>query len=195
MNIVDVGYRSTHYYVLSDGGKPRLLIDAGWAGTLPEFQRQFKRVGIALGDVKHVLCTHYHPDHAGLAQDLKRMGATLIVVDIQLPAIPLLKGYVKPSDHYTEITLKDNLVIRVAESRALLKRIGIDGEIAATPGHSDDSVSLLLDTGEAFTGDLTHPSLADDVSLASWAKLRALGAKTVYPGHGPTGMALMGDGE
>lgn len=189
MNILNVGYRSTNYYVLADS-KPRLLVDAGWAGTLPEFQHQFKRLGIALGDVKHVLCTHYHPDHAGLAQELKRLGCTLIVVDIQLPAIPLLKEYVKPRDNYVEIGLKDNLVVSLADSHALLKRLGIDGEIVATPGHSDDSVSLLLASGEAFTGDLTPPGMGDDIVLASWRTLRELGAKTVYPGHGPAGMAM-----
>jgi glyoxylase-like metal-dependent hydrolase (beta-lactamase superfamily II) len=189
VNILNVGYRSTNYYVLADS-QPRLLVDAGWAGTLPQFQHQFKRVGIRLSDVKHVLCTHYHPDHAGLAQALKRLGCTLVVVDIQLLAIPLLKGQVKPSDHDVEIDLKDNLVVSLADSRALLKRIGIDGEIVATPGHSDDSVSLVLDSGEAFTGDLTHPSMADDVARASWAALREKGAKTVYPGHGHTGQPI-----
>jgi ribonuclease/clavin/mitogillin len=189
VNILNVGYRSTNYCVLADRA-PRLLVDAGWAGTLPEFQHQFKRVGISLGDVKHFLCTHYHPDHAGLAQELKRFGCKLIVVDVQLPAIPLLKEQMKPRDNYVEIDLKDNLVVTLADSRALLKRLGIDGQIVATPGHSDDSVSLLLDSGEAFTGDLTHPSMADDVSLESWRTLRSRCAKTVYPGHGPTGLPL-----
>jgi glyoxylase-like metal-dependent hydrolase (beta-lactamase superfamily II) len=189
VNILNVGYSSTNYYVLADS-VPRLLVDVGWSGTLAQMQHQCKRTGIELGDVKHFVCTHYHPDHAGLTQELKRLGCKLIVVDIQLTAIPLLKEHMKPRDHYVEIDLKDNLVVSLAESRALLKRLGIDGQIIATPGHSDDSVSLVLDEGVAFTGDLTHPSMANDDALASWAKLRALGVKKVYPGHGPTGLPL-----
>jgi endoribonuclease LACTB2 len=58
-----------------------------------------------------------------------------------------------------------------------------------TPGHSDDSVSLLLDDGSAFTGDLTPPELTEernaDVAAASWRLLRRPGAVRVYPGHGP----------
>jgi ribonuclease/clavin/mitogillin len=189
VNILNVGYSSTNYYVLAES-KPRLLIDVGWSGTLPILQHECKRKSIALADIKHLLCTHYHPDHAGLAQELKRLGCTLIVVDIQLAAIPLLKGKMKPRDNYVEIELKDNLVVSVLESRALLARLGIDGEIVATPGHSDDSVSLVLDKGAAFTGDLTHPSMADGDALASWEKLRGLGAKTVYPGHGPAGLPM-----
>ncbi|KPL22181.1 MAG: hypothetical protein AMJ93_07805 [Anaerolineae bacterium SM23_84] len=59
----------------------------------------------------------------------------------------------------------------------------------ALPGHSDDSVSLLLDDGSAFTGDLTPPQsvgLEDaEVVSASWRLLRERGATRVYPGHGP----------
>ena len=36
MNIVNVGYDSTNYYVLSDS-RPKLLIDVGWPGTLPKY--------------------------------------------------------------------------------------------------------------------------------------------------------------
>jgi len=32
VNILNVGYSSTNYYVLADS-KPHLLIDLGWSGT------------------------------------------------------------------------------------------------------------------------------------------------------------------
>ncbi|HKZ84113.1 MAG TPA: hypothetical protein VJ793_10710 [Anaerolineae bacterium] len=58
-----------------------------------------------------------------------------------------------------------------------------------TPGHSDDSVSLLLDDGSVFTGDLTPAGFAgeDDAAAvsASWRLLREHGATRMYPGHGP----------
>jgi glyoxylase-like metal-dependent hydrolase (beta-lactamase superfamily II) len=136
------------------------------------------------------LATHYHPDHAGLAQELKNLGLKLIVVALQVPAIPILKTHMKPSYNYFEISLKDNLVITLAESRAFLAKLGIQGEIIATPGHSDDSVTLITDEGAAFTGDLTPPLMAgeDNVQIiqASWDAIRARGAKTGYPGHGPS---------
>lgn len=188
MNIVNVGYDSTNYYVLADH-RPRLLIDVGWPGTMPKLQNQCKQKGIALADIPYFLCTHYHPDHAGLVQELKREGCKLIVVDMQVSAIPVLKTYMKPQYHYVEIELKDNVVITLEESRTSLSQVGVAGEIIATPGHSDDSVSLVLDDGTAFTGDLTHPLMAtdapDDPIRQNWDKLRAMGVKTVYPGHGP----------
>ncbi len=188
MNILNVGYDSTNYYILADS-RPRLLIDIGFPGTLPELQHQLKRTDIQLADIKHLLATHYHPDHAGLAQELKRIGIQLIVVDLQLPAIPVMKTHMKPSNNYVEIDLKDNIVITLADSRAFLAKLGIQGEIIATPGHSDDSITLITDDGAAFTGDLTHPLMAGEGNALtiqnSWDAIRAHGARTSYPGHGP----------
>jgi endoribonuclease LACTB2 len=188
VNIVNVGYRSTNYYVLANSN-PKLLIDAGWPGTLPTMQHTCSRAGIRLVDIPYQLVTHYHPDHAGLAQELKHLGVQLIIVDTQLAGIPLLSTYVKPQDNYTDIELVGNIVLSAVESRAFLAGIGIQGEIIGTPGHSDDSVTLILDDGLAFTGDLTSPLAVPedpaDLAYQSWEAIRAKGVKTIYPGHGP----------
>jgi len=186
--IVNVGYRSTNYWVISSGTS-RLLLDLGWPGTMGTMRANLERMGVPLKEIRYGLATHYHPDHAGLAQDLKLAGVPLLVLDAQLSAIPRMKSWTKPVDHYADIAMHDNIVISFAESRALLGRNGIAGEILHTPGHSGDSVSLLLDDGSVFTGDLTHPSLAGEedgkVVAASWRLLRERGATRVYPGHGP----------
>jgi ribonuclease/clavin/mitogillin len=188
MNVVNVGYDSTNYYVLADS-RPRLMVDVGWPGTLPKLQHACKRMSVDLADIQHILLTHYHPDHAGLAQELKNTGVKLIVLENQHAAIPLLRSYMKQENHYVEIELRDNLSLTIDDSRTFLAGLGIQGEIIATPGHSDDSVTLILDEGAAFTGDLTHPLMltgdADDPSRQSWAKIRARNVKTVYAGHGP----------
>ncbi len=66
VNIVNVGYDSTNYYVLAHIS-PALLIDVGFPQTLPKLQHTSKRAGIDLPRIPFLLCTHYHPDHAGLA--------------------------------------------------------------------------------------------------------------------------------
>jgi ribonuclease/clavin/mitogillin len=120
---------------------------------------------------------------------LKRLGIKLLVLENQIAAIPVLKTYMKPENHYVDIEPADNITLTLNDSPTFLSRIGIQGEIIATPGHSDDSVTLILDDGSAFTGDLTHPMMvADDPSNPashSWNTIRSLGAKTIYPGHGP----------
>lgn len=186
--IVNVGYRSTNYFVVANG-RTRLLIDLGWPGTLAQLTASLKQKGLALSDITHGLATHYHPDHAGLAEELKRAGMQLWILDVQVAAVPLMRGYVKATDGYTDIKIEDSRVVSLAESRASLKTIGLAGEIIATPGHSDDSVTLVLDTGEAFTGDLGLAELATDetreIVAASWEAIRRRGATTIYPGHGP----------
>ncbi len=186
VTIINVGYRSTNYWVVS-AGVSRLLIDLGWPGTLGAMRANLKRMGVPLNEICYGLATHYHIDHAGLAQELKQLGVPLLVLETQGAAIPLMKRWTKPQDQYVDITLHDNITISFAESRALLERIGIGGEIVSTPGHSNDSVSLLLDDGSVFTGDLTPLAGKDEAGIveASWRLLREKGASRIYPGHGP----------
>jgi Zn-dependent hydrolases, including glyoxylases len=188
VTVVNVGFRSTNFWVVS-AGKSRLLVDLGWPGMYSTLKANLGRMGVPLSDLRYGLATHYHIDHAGAAEDLKRAGVPLLVLENQVDAIPLMKSHTKPTDNYTDITTRDNIVISFAESRALLETLGIAGEILPTPGHSDDSVSLLLDDGSVFTGDLTHLAFVteDQAELvaASWQLLRDRGATTVYPGHGP----------
>jgi ribonuclease/clavin/mitogillin len=188
ITIVNVGYRSTNYWVVS-AGRSRLLVDLGWPGSMGRMLANLKRMDVPLEELRVGLATHYHIDHAGLAQELKVAGVPLLVLDVQASAIPLMKRWTKPQDNYVEITTYDNVTISPAESRPLLEEMGIPGEIVHTPGHSDDSVSLLLDNGAVFTGDLTPPAyvgLEDpEVVAASWRKLREKGARRIYPGHGP----------
>jgi glyoxylase-like metal-dependent hydrolase (beta-lactamase superfamily II) len=186
--IVNVGYRSTNLWVVS-AGTSRLLIDLGWPGTMATLRATLARKDIPLSELRAAVATHYHIDHAGLAQDLKLAGVPLLVADVQLAWIPRMADHIKPADHFTPISLHDNTVITLNESRDVLHRLGIGGELLHTPGHSADSVSLLLDDGSAFTGDLTPPRYMTEAdsaaTLGSWSLLRQRGATTVYPGHGP----------
>ncbi len=185
VTIVNVGYRSTNYWVIS-AGVSRLLVDIGWPGTLGTLKANLRRMDIPLHEIRYALATHFHIDHAGLAEELKREGIPLLVMDVQVDAIPMMKAWAKPGDHYVDISMDGNIILSFGESRYFLSQIGIAGEILHTPGHTDHCVSLLLDDGSAFTGDLPAEKLAFDnpTALASWEILRAKGASRVYPGHG-----------
>lgn len=197
LSIVNVGYRSTNYWVVSNGVS-RILFDVGWPGLFGTLKANIERMDIKLREIKYALASHYHIDHAGAAQELKQAGVPLLVMETQTAWVPRMKRWTKPQDNYLEITPNGNVEITFSESRAFLGRIGIAGQIIPTPGHSDDSVSLVLDDGSAFTGDLTRPEFisvenAEQVH-ASWARLREAGARVVYPGHGPAYEMTMEDG-
>ncbi len=187
ITITNIGYLSTNYWVIS-AGRSRLLVDLGYPGTMGMLRSRLNHMDIPINEIRYALATHYHIDHAGLAQELKLAGVQLIVLENQLAAIPLMKGFTKPQDHYLEISLDGNLTIPFTHSRGVLAEIGLAGEILPTPGHSTDSVSLLLDDGSAFTGDLTPFEFAwgdaAEQVKSSWELLRQHGARRVYPGHG-----------
>ena len=76
--------------------------------------------------------------------------------------------------------------MNTSDSRALLASIGIHGEVIQTPGHSDDSVSLVTDSHDAMIGDLYPVSqiMPDDTkSHQSWRKIRELGGMHIFPSH------------
>jgi endoribonuclease LACTB2 len=187
MNIVNVGYDSTNYYAIEfKGGK--MLIDCGWPGTLPKLTAELKRKGIALSEIKYLMVTHFHPDHAGLTQELKKLGTKLLLLESQVDFIaPLSKLFNRKTLPYIEITQDDNLILKFEESRKFLSNLGINGEIISTPGHSDDSVTLILDEGFAFTGDLQPRFMLpeeDKISHKSWNKIYEHKISRLFPGHG-----------
>ena len=188
MTVVNVGYHSTNYWVISTS-RSRLLVDLGWPGSLKKMELNLKRMNIPINEIKYSLATHYHIDHAGLAQELKDIGIPLLLLDVQVDAITSLEKWVKPHEKYLKICQDDNKIINCNESRQILGEIGIQGEIIHTPGHSSDSISLILDDGRAFIGDLTNISMIEkdkaDITLYSWKLLQDHGVKEIYPGHGP----------
>jgi endoribonuclease LACTB2 len=189
LTIVNVGYLSTNYWVVS-AGHNRILIDLGYPGTMGTMVSRMDKMDVPLGEIRYAIATHYHIDHAGLGQELKQAGVTLLVLESQEQAIPQMKPFTKPRDHYVEIVPEGNKVITFAEGRGLLEQIGIAGGFLSTPGHSADSISVLLDEGQVFTGDLPPYLLAWEdekgrLIKSCWKILGEHGAKTIYPAHGP----------
>lgn len=133
-----------------------LLVDTDWAGTLPSFFRKLKELDIPMESIRYLMITHYHPDHMGLAADLMELGVQLIIFDVQLPYVHFSDSiYAKEKNNfYKPIDERHAIVLSCAESRNFLATLGISGEVIHTPGHSQDSVSLILDDTNAIVGDL-----------------------------------------
>jgi endoribonuclease LACTB2 len=186
MNIINVGYDATNYYLI-EAQNGKLMVDCGWPGTLPKLVAELKRKGISFKEIQYLLVTHFHPDHAGLVQELKNQGIKFILLDCQVNFILQLTDHFKTKKFpYVEIQQNDSLILKLEDSRKFLAKMGLKGEILHTPGHSDDSVTLILDEGYAFTGDL-HPAFMniDDITTrASWDKIHLHKIKKIYPGHG-----------
>ena len=168
------GNTNTFYIPGKSGG---LLIDTDYAGTLQAFFRALKTNNLELNDISYVLPTHCHPDHIGLIGELQHLGVKPLLVDIQLATVHFPDEIFGRDKHlrYAPIDEKQATIISCDESREFLRSIGIEGEIISTPSHSEDSVSVILDCGDCFVGDLepfeyldgyeNNPQLQKDWSL------------------------------
>ena len=196
--MIELHYSPTNTYLI-EGTNGRLLVDTGWAGTFAAFCHAMGEKGIPVRSIDYLLITHFHPDHMGIAQEIANLGAKIIVTDVQqsfLHASDEIFAKEKNSS-FVPIRDEDVRIVATSESRAFLKDLGIDGEILYTPGHSDDSVSLYLDDGTIFVGDL-NPLYELDLHRGTkieetWQKILSLNPKTICYGHAKS--AILGSSE
>lgn len=214
-----ITYNSTNYY-LEPCSNGFLLIDAGWHGKVEKFKNGLKMLGVKPDEIKYILLTHHHHDHVAIVQELKTItNAKLIVHKNQIPylergvtntadikqynrVLRLIDRFTKPfiKYNYPPITINNYDTIMSDDiNDNILRNIGIEGKIVSTPGHSNDSVSILLDNGTAYVGDLAMniksmkrmsgmplPIEAEDFEQVKFSikNLIHLGANLFYPSHG-----------
>jgi len=170
---VKLGWTSC-YLLKCTGGY--LLIDTYYQKYYTRFEKKLSNLGIATSDIKYLLLTHHHDDHAGFAAELvRRTGCRVIAHRNALSALEQGKyeGTAKPVNRRIQIVmtfyslfhrgewdfpplrLADRDVVIEGDNEEFLKGIGIDGVILHTPGHTStrDSISVLLSDGRAFVGD------------------------------------------
>ena len=187
MQILRYGNTNTYFLKGKDGG---LLIDTDYAGTMSGFFKAIKSADITIRDISHVIATHYHPDHMGLIGDLQLQGVRLVIVDVQQNFVHFSDGIFAREKHlsYTPVDEKDAIRISCADSRSFLESIGISGEILHTPSHSKDSISVVLDDGNCFAGDLEPieylAAYAGNKDLQrDWDLLMSYSPKHIYYAH------------
>lgn len=206
---------ATRSYILPcDGGY--LLIDTTYKKDYEKFIKALDRQGIKVSDIRYILLTHHHDDHAGLVMELTGQCDARVIAH-EKAAEPLAKGanelgetpnrrvklviaLAKLSGGMTSFppaVLRDEDLVVSGDDNHLLRNIGIDGKVLCTPGHTQDSVSIVLDDGNAFVGDLAsnafrvagtkhRPYFIDSLDdlLDSWRKILDEGSETIYPVHG-----------
>jgi glyoxylase-like metal-dependent hydrolase (beta-lactamase superfamily II) len=194
-----------------------LLIDTDYPNHYRLFERKLANLGIAISDIKYLLLTHHHDDHAGFAAELVRStGCQVIAHRNAVSALEEGKSEetIKPVNRRIKIVftlytlfhkefkfppliLTERDIVIEDDNDSFLKGIGIDGVILHTPGHTRDSISVLLSDGSAFVGDAAmnflrwtgvghRPIYIEDINTVyeSWRKLRERRARVIYPSHG-----------
>jgi len=181
-------YGNTNTYLIR-GNAANLLVDTDWAGTLSAFYKAIKAQNLQIGDISCVLSTHYHPDHMGITAELMNMGVTLVIFDVQLGHIHFSDSiYSKEKNRfYKPIDESCAKILPRSGSRVFLESLGISGEVIHTPGHSADSISLILDDGIAIVGDLPPYSalaaMEDETVQNSYNEILNRGVTELHYGH------------
>jgi metallo-beta-lactamase class B len=86
-NIYYVGASDiTSYLIVTPRGD--ILLDGGFAETAPQIEANIRTLGFKLSDVKILLNSHEHLDHAGGLAELKRVtGAQLVAMDAEVSTL------------------------------------------------------------------------------------------------------------
>ena len=208
------------YLIPCEGGY--FQIDTGLPNQYPNYRKKLSHLDIEIHEIRWLLLTHHHVDHTGFAAALlKDSEAGLIAHDCGrlflkngtisnairpinpavriffAPIIGILSRYQHPI--FPPIHPPDKSIFITDDSLDVFANFGFQGNLIHTPGHTSDSISLILKDGTAFCGDALmnnplfqllgtchQPFIVESKSdaLQSWKKLLANGALRFYPAHG-----------
>ncbi len=190
-----------------------ILVDSGRRARARALTRRLVRIGLDPHEIRLMIVTHAHYDHVrGLTAIRALTGAKILVHeaeagDLETATTSAVRGtnaFTRWEVRFLARHASGLLPYKPVKSDIAvdgvfdLASFGIAGRVVPTPGHSAGSLSVILDSGEAFVGDTCFgarlplfgsvlPPFADDLeALArSWAVLLESGARVFYPGHGP----------
>jgi glyoxylase-like metal-dependent hydrolase (beta-lactamase superfamily II) len=186
------------------------LVDPGPSSTLPALRGHLGRAGIGVADLRAILLTHIHLDHAGATGTLASENAALRVyvhdkgaphmIDPEKLVASAARLWPNEMDtlwgEFRPVPADRLVVLRGGER---ISAGGRDLAVLYTPGHASHHVSYFsADSGIAFVGDtagirrepgrfVLPPTPPPDIDLEIWrdslARLDAWGAETLFVTH------------
>ena len=157
-----------------DGTQTYVIGETAVVDPGPDIASHVEAIRAAVPRLRTILITHRHGDHAPAAVPLKdATGAEIIA----------------PRD-----VLDDGVVDRRIRGGETLTVEGVEIEVIATPGHTNEHVCFLTSNGDLFTGDTilgsgTTAIFPPDGNMADYLEslrlLRSREPRRIYPAHGP----------
>ena len=197
--------RSNSYLICTPDGN--ILVDTGRKNKRRLLTRNLKQ--LCNENVDWLILTHTHFDHCENARFFQDQLKCKIVVSDKGFSMAQ-RGFAK-LPHGTNPFTKtlsnfgNQFILRLFHYKSFIPDHtfdeffsftipGIDIELIATPGHSDDSISVVVNNEIALVGDAMFgifknsifPPFADnqDEMVESWSKLLNTGCQIFLPGHG-----------
>lgn len=157
-----------------DGTQTYLLGETAVLDPGPNIDSHVAAIRAALPNLRLILITHRHADHAPAALPLKAATGAQILAPRNV--------------------LEDSQVDRRVEGGESIHIEGVDVEVIATPGHTNEHVCYLTSVGDLFTGDTilgtgTTAIFPPDGHMGDYLRslrtLRERNPRRIYPAHGP----------
>lgn len=157
-----------------DGTQTYLLGGTAVLDPGPDVASHVAAIREAQPELRLILITHRHGDHAPAAVPLRQATGARIVAP---------RG-----------VLDDSIVDRRVVGGEVLPIEGTDVEVIATPGHTGEHVCYLTSAGDLFTGDTilgfgTTAIFPPDGHMGDYLRslrtLRARNPRRIFPAHGP----------
>jgi len=166
------------------GGEEPALVDCGPSSCLGALEQALRERGLEIQDLRHLVLTHIHLDHAGAAGTLAGRNPSL-----QVHVSPIGAPHLVDPSRLERSARRlygqdfDRLWGELAPvPEASLRPIGarvLDLEAFPTPGHASHHVSFLAPDGACFAGDATGvriepcpfilpASPPPDINLEAW---------------------------
>ncbi|WP_373499267.1 MBL fold metallo-hydrolase [Desulfococcus sp.] len=168
------------------GGASPILIDPGHLALFEHVQRGLLDMGLSVGAVGLVVCTHGHPDHIEGAMVFRELGVPMALHEAEWRFLP---EYQEMSELRMDAAKPDLFIEEGPFSWG-----GHAFEVFHTPGHTPGSVSLYWPREKAlFTGDLVFkeglgrtdlPGGDGGLLKAGIRRLATLDVEWLLPGHG-----------
>jgi len=206
---------SEHAYVgdiwLIKTAQGGILVDTGGSSGIPLTWQRLKAAGIDPKDIRYVLLSHSHGDHAGAAYLWRTQGARIVAPATAGLTVTWLMPTWSDYSIWVPSPIDKPLPLKRAGDETDIELCGLRIKAVFVPGHSFDSViytMVLNGKRVAFTGDIgfegvshiLHRGWGDREKAAVVAKIvrakvLSLNPDHVLTGHGPRpkGMAFLED--
>lgn len=165
------------------------LVESGPGSTVAAVRQAVREAGLDLTDLRYLLLTHIHLDHAGAAGALAQATGAQVIVHERgarhlVDPSRLMSSALRVYGDALRVLWGEMLPVPEAQVHAVaggeeLDLGGLKVKVLATPGHASHHVSYLLHDGTLFTGDsagvrlagtdLLRPALPPpDLDLEAW---------------------------
>lgn len=193
--IRSLGYVFAYFAIDADDN---LLIDAGWPSeeAFVALQSSLSEIGFSIGKIKTIIISHLHPDHFGLAEQIRDLAPNSKLIIHRADASLILDSYDEYKGFITELhewlaehgTPDEELSAILDASGEMLHffrppkpttiveggenlRVGDkwNFEVIPTPGHTVGTICLYDRMSKVlFSGDHILPTITPNVSLGPY---------------------------